>query len=338
MLVPFINNAHYFRLTDLFIYLFAMNDLYNNIPDNIYRDSFLQYDSSTGEYTIKTVAVNVEYDSDRGFYYISNMDEITNNENTLIHAFNIRPNTEELNKMLAENFITREDLGITDFRMPTAAFVTYESLLEVFETNKGIYNHLVNMMEHTENNKQYSIYKKVYDMFMTKVFKLDYFILDDGTFPKTYTEYLKYRDSILYLSLCNVAKISDLEARRKEIDTYVANVIYAIEEYIDSDKYKYLFSNLPTVSADYIKKYVVKIIEVFKSYKIQLYDISSSYEFDDRYENLIRPRDYISDMLIKDRMPEYFEMEDNMSISLDTNISDKFDIGERVTIDITWGE
>lgn len=330
--VPYINSSHYFRLTDMFIYLFALNDLYNNIPDNLYTDTYLDYDKESGEYTLRKVAAKVEYDEDRDLYYIGNMDELTNQANTYVCAFNIRPDTEELNKWLADHFVTKADVGIIDFKMPTTTFATYEALLDVFETNRGVYNHIINKMIHARDNEEYKLYKKIYDMLMIKVFKLDYFILDDGTMPSTYTQYLKYKDSILYLSLNDIAKIEDLESRRKEIDGLVSNAIYAIEEYIDSDKYRYIFSNLPTVSADYIKKYVVKIIEVFKSYKIQLYDISSSYSFDDPYENLFRPRDYTSDVLLKTKFREHVEIFDNIHIGLGTEFSDSFQIDERVTI------
>lgn len=330
--VPYINSAHYFRLTDMFIYLFALNDLYNNIPDNIYTDTYLNYDKDSGEYSMVKVAAKVEYDEEKDLYFIANMDEISNGANTNIHAFNIRPDTEEINKWLKDHYVTKEQVGIIDFKMPTSTIATYETLLDVFETNKGVYNHLVNKMIHAENNEEYKLYRKLYDMLMIKAFKLDYFLLDDGTMPNTYTQYLKFKDSILYLSLNDIAKIEDLESRRKEIDSLVSNAIYSIEEYIDSDKYRYIFSNLPTVSADYIKKYVVKIIEVFKSYKIQLYDISSSYSFDDPYENLVRPRDYTSDVLVSTKYSDHFEVHDNLRLNLDTTVNDYFEIGERVTI------
>lgn len=332
LLVPYINNAHYFKMTDLFIYLFALNDLYNDIPDKLYIDTYLEYDKDTGEYTLRTVTANVAYDEDRDFYYIDNMDELTNAANTNVYAFNIRPDTDELNKWLADHYVTSKQLGIIDFKMPTNTFATYEALLSVFETNKGVYNHVLNMLNNAETNEDYKLYKKIYDMLMVKVFKLDYFLLDDGTMPKTYTEYLKYRDNFLYLSLCEITAIEDLETRRKEIDGLVSNAIYALEEYIDRSTYGILFSNLPTISADYIKKYVVKIIEIFKSYKIQLYDISNSYTFDDTTENIFRPKDYLSETEVKTTYREYFEVNDNVVLDTSTEMSERFNITERVTI------
>ena len=342
LLVPYINTAHKFRLTDIFIYLFALNDLYNMVPDWIYTNQYLDFDPDTGEYTIRNVEAKVEYDIDHDYYYISNMDELTNSHDLNLYAFDIMPDTTEINKFLADNFVTWDDVGIKDFKMYGNPIVRYEDLLLVFNTNKGIHDHLVYMMNNAETNKQYELYHKIYRLLMTKLFKLDYFVDNEGNMPKTYTEYLKNRDSLLYLSLMDISKIEDKESRRKEIDSIVSQVLYAIDEYIDTDTYRNIFSNLPTVSTDYIKKYVAKIIEIFKSYKIQLYDISASYRFGDDNENLIRPRDYTSTVQLSTRYADHLEIVDNLVPHISTNIGDHITIGERVSIrtykDIEEGE
>ena len=330
--VPYINTAHRFRLTDLFIYLFAMNDLYNMLPDYIYTNQFLDYNSETGEYTIRDVEAKVEYDIDHDYYYISNMDDLTNSHDLSLYAFNIMPDTEEINRFLAENFVTWEDVGIKDFKMYGNPIVRYEDLLAVFNTNKGVHDHIVKMMANAETEKEHALYEKIYKMLMTKLFQLDYFIDQEGHMPRTYTEYLQNRDSLLYISLVDVSKIEDKEARRKEIDSIVSQCIYAIDEYIDTETYKNIFSNLPTVSTEYIKKYVAKIIEIFKSYKIQLYDISSSYRFADSNENLIRPTDYISNIHLTTRYTDKVEVLDNMIPALNTEFKEYISIGERVSI------
>lgn len=329
--IPYINRSHYFRLTDTFCYLFALKDFYNNLTDYIYIDTYIRFDEETKEYNIETVEIKVDYDPDTKIYTIANIDEISNN-NKYIAAFNFRPDTTELNRFFLENHVTKKDVGIEDFQMPRNNIVTYEMLLDIFESNKGVYKHIVSMLRKARNKREYDLYKKIYDMLMINVFQLDYFLLPDGTMPRTYTQYLKYKDNLLYLSLVDVAKISDLETRRKEIDDIVTNVLYSIDDYIDTDKYKYLFHDLPTVSADYIKKYIIKIIDIFKSYKIQLYDVNNIYNFTNRDSNTIRVIDSISDMIVKTRYKEKVEITDNAVVSLGTTFSEKIEIGEVVNI------
>lgn len=333
--IPYISASGMFRLTDTFLYLFALNDFYNGLEDSIYIDSYLRWNEETKEYYEEAVEINITFDPETETHYISNMDEISNN-NMYISAFNLRPDMEEINKFLKDNFVTKEDLGITDFKMPTSSYAKYEDLLNVFETNKRVYKHITSMMNSAETKRDYDLYKKMYDMLMRNVFKLDYFLIDNGEYvflPKTYTEYLKYKDSILYLSLKEIQSIADMESRRKKIDLIVSNVIYVIDKYIDSDKYKYLFHNLPTQSAEYIKKYLVKVIDVFKSYKVQLYDISTIYNFSSRSDNSVRPLDYISDFQLKTRFRDHVSINDDISkMALSTRIGDRVEIGEAVTI------
>lgn len=332
--IPYISSGRMFRLTDIFLYLFAINDFYNNIPDKIYIDMYLRWDSEKQEYHEEPVEVRIDYDNDSDSYSIGNMDELSDH-NIYISAFNLRPDMNELNKFLSDHFVTREDLGITSFKMPTSPYATYDDLLNVFETNKRVYKHITSMMADAETKAEYDLYKKMYDMLLRNIFRLDYFLINDGEtcfLPKTYTEYLKYKDSVLYLSLVEIAAIVDLEERRKKIDDIVSNVIYAIDQYIDSDKYKYFFYNLPTQSAEYIKKYLVNIIEIFKSYKVQLYDINTIYNFSSKWENMVRPLDYTADVQLKTKYFDTVRIKDEATMGMSTRINEKVDIIDAVTI------
>lgn len=332
--IPYISSGKMFRLTDTFLYLFALNNFYNDIPDKLYIDMYLRWNNDTKEYYEEPVEVKIDYDSDSETYSIANMDEISD-YNIYISAFNLRPDMNEMNKFLSDNFVTREDLGITSFKMPTSPYATYDDLLNVFETNKRVYKHVTSMMADAETKAEYDLYKKMYDMLLRNVFRLDYFLINDGEtcfLPKTYTEYLKYKDSVLYLSLVEIAAISSLEDRRKKIDDIVSNVLYVINQYIDSDKYKYLFYNLPTQSAEYIKKYLVNIIEIFKSYKVQLYDINTIYNFSSKWENMVRPLDYVKDMTVKTKYFDSVIVKDESTVGLSTKAIDKVEVVDAVKI------
>lgn len=332
--IPYISSGRMFRLTDIFLYLFALNDFYNGIPDKLYIDMYLRWDNEKKEYYEEPVEVQIDYDNDSDTFSIGNMDELSD-YNIYVSQFNLRPDMNELNQFLKDHFVTKEDLGITSFKMPTSPYATYDDLLNVFETNKRVYKHITSMMAEAETKAEYDLYKKMYDMLLRNVFKLDYFLINDGEtcfLPKTYTEYMKYKDSVLYLSMVEIAAIEDLEERRKKIDDIVSNVIYVIDQYIDSDKYKYFFYNLPTQSAEYIKKYLVNIIEIFKSYKVQLYDINTIYNFSSKWENMVRPLDYTSDVQLKTKYFDSIRVKDETTMSMSTKISEKVEVIDAVTI------
>ena len=102
----------------------------------------------------------------------------------------------------------------------------------------------------------------------------------------SFTEYLSYRDLILYTKLIEINKL-ELQDKLQTISDLLDNVIYDIQQYIDGDEFKYIYNIYPTVSGDVIKDYVYRVIDFFKSYKIQIYNISTIYKFDDRLNNRI---------------------------------------------------
>lgn len=339
MYIPYLNKGHYFRLTDVFCYLFALTNFYNNTNDDLYFKQQVRLDDDL-EYYVKDIEVKVDHNEIEDTYSISNMDEITNG-NRYISAFNLRPDNEYLNKYFADHYVTRKDLGIVDFRAPTTNIIRYETLLDIFNTNKEIYLYVCNKMRTAENKKEYDIYKTIHDHMFRDEFTLEYFLQPDGTMPTTYTEYLKYRDSILYISLKEISSIAELETRRREIDNIVSNVIYAIDDYIDTDEYRYLFSYMPTVSAEFIKKYIVKIIDIFKSYKLQLYDVNSQREFGSRSgsdSNQVQILSQISDFDLKTKFKDLVDVSDDICATVSTAIKERVFIDEAVLISLYYDE
>ena len=66
-----------------------------------------------------------------------------------------------------------------------------------------------------------------------------------------------------------------------------------IEVFMGSEDYKQLFNYLPGIGIDYLKMYVSKVIDFFKSYKIELAGLTTVYNFDRRYNQYIKPIDAI---------------------------------------------
>ena len=338
--IPFLNRGHYFRLTDVFCYLFAMTSFYSGLSDDIYIKQYVRLDDDN-EYYVEDVKVQVDYDEMSETYSIGNMDEISNG-NKYITAFNFRPDIEYLNKYFADHYVTKKDLGIADFQTPINNIVRYENLLSIFNTNKGIYDYVTDKLVTCTTKYERDIFKTIYRHMMIDEFKLDYFLQPDGTMPSTYTEYLRYRDTILYLSLKEVSSIADLETRRKEIDTIVGNVIYSVNDYIDTDEYRFLFNYMPTVSAEFVKKYIIKVIDIFKSYKLQLYDINSTYEFGSKGggadNNRIQILEQFSDIKVKFKAKDMIEIKDETQQDVDVHFSEHIGFEDTAIISLYYEE
>jgi hypothetical protein len=103
---------------------------------------------------------------------------------------------------------------------------------------------------------------------MTWNFNLEYYRLNDGTIAETYTDFLKEKDDFLYAKLVQIRNISDKETRIDAIDGVVDDICYVLEEYINGEMESSILSGFAGHSTDAVLKYMIKIIEFFKSYKI----------------------------------------------------------------------
>jgi hypothetical protein len=78
----------------------------------------------------------------------------------------------------------------------------------------------------------------------------------------------------------NVTAEADDNKRQAAIYTAITEVADFIIDYLNSEELSHIFINLPTQSGEYIKNYMSKIIDFFKSYKLSILDIQTIYKLD----------------------------------------------------------
>lgn len=296
--VPYISNNSSFKFTDIFIMIFALGYMYNGLEDSI-------------------------------------MD--TTGKVLHIMGFNFKADLAALGEYVAEKGYTLEELGVSDFVIPDSSVLNYNQLLEIFTNNQKIYKHVTNAMMEADDKNIYDIYKKIYDSLMIMDFTNHYFrIPGTTTIAPTYTEFMKYRDQTLYQVLVDIDSIgmteneygqkvlsSDLTERRREIDKYIEAIVIAMQEYIDSDKFKFVYSNIPGETADYIQKYVMKVINFFKSYKMDLIGMNTIYTIDDKFDNLVRAIDKIDHIDITYFKHEIMQPDEQILGKVSTQYNDR---------------
>ena len=254
MKIPSINSMRYFRFVDIFCFLYALMYEYNNIEDDI-------------------------------------MD--TQSKIMQIKGFNFKADMEYLGNYVKEKGYTLEELGVSDFQIPNSQVLSYNQLMYIFTKNKQIHDHLVKQIFTADNKKIYDIYYTLYDSLMLSELTKDFFTKSDGTMATSYTDFIKDRDKILFTKLLDIKSIESIDQKRYEINELINDITYVIEQYIESDDYKFIFSYMPSISAEAIKQYVYKVINFFKSYKVDFQSINTIYKFDDKLDNKIKMIDSI---------------------------------------------
>ena len=107
----------------------------------------------------------------------------------------------------------------------------------------------------------------------------------NGKLPKTYTDYMENRNSFLYDKISSCKDILKEHDRQTEISKIINIVVDNIYIYLDSDQFRYLFQGIPTASLDYIKLYMFKVLNFFKSYKVDFIGSNDVFYFNDKLEN-----------------------------------------------------
>lgn len=289
-----------FRLNDTFVFMVVMAFEYNNLSDDI-MDTFGK----------------VLY----------------------LRGFNFRADIDALRTYIEnEEAYDADKTPLDDFYLYKTAIRNYNTLLDIFNTNMDFRENVTHAMYNANNKYIYDIYKKIYDACLRLEYTRTFFQVADGTgtLCETYTEFLKYRDRDLYNTIETVRAISDDTTKQNKIIEIMGKVLDAINYYIDTDEYKFLFAKFPGTNTDAIKTYVELMITFFKSYKVELAGINSIYTFDDKYDNMVRPIDGLFELTSTFLKEEYMIMRDYVSVHNTVSPKDMVRLREKLYFDITY--
>lgn len=273
--VPYISGSRTFRLTDIICFLFSISHDYYGTKDNILRKR-----------------EQIMY----------------------INGFNFKANIPKLSEYIKNKGFTAKELGIDSFTIPKTSILSYNQLLDLYTKNLKVRDHLIDQINNADNKEIYDLYTKIYEALMICEYTDEFFTLPDGSIANTYYDYLVSRDSALAQSIKTIRAVDDPNSRNQLIGDYISEVIYALEEFITGEEYRYLWNNIPTVSSDAIKKYISKVINFFKSYKVDILNINTIYVFGDKFDNLARAIDDVK-VVINFTKPDYANIKDNLLLT-----------------------
>lgn len=249
-----------FNIVDLFIYLYALMYVYLGVEDRIHKSA---------------------------------------TEIASVKGFNFDVDLPTLYNYLRERGTSFEALGVPKYEIPRNDEITsFNQLVNIFVKNKNIYKIITNGMKEANNKHEYELYKILYDSFFVTDLSWECYNIPEGNNDYTYTDFLSTKNVILYNSIITFKSIGNLEVRKNKIASIMNSVVNAIESAVNGgDFIENAFSNLPTVSVDYVKVYLNKVINFFKSYKLTVLDINTIYKFDDKLDNRIFIIDAYSDLI-----------------------------------------
>ena len=255
--IPSISSAESFRIADLFVFMTCLTYIYNNLPD-----------------------FEIEWNSVNHHKYAV--------------GFNFKTSLDEMKKYLIAEHRQLDMYDIWDMIIPTAQIPNMYDFMNIYHTDLNVRQYIMDQMMNSENYNEYRIWEYLYDNLMNWKLDLSFFKLPDGSQPTTYNLFLKSWAPTLYYKINDIKNINDEVSRNDGIISLVDDIVYILEQYIDSDIMEVICDRFPGRSVQDAMKYMMMFINFYKSYKIQFISSSSqtiSTAGDEDLDNTCRPID-----------------------------------------------
>jgi hypothetical protein len=249
-----------------------------------------------------------------------------------IYKFNYDANEAYLKSIyLKYNKTAPNDLSKYIPLEPFGEIIDKKEVLNFYFRNKNIYDILTQELISAKTIDDYSIIKDILDYISKSKQTADIYKKSDGIVATSYLEYLQDSDTLFSAYLSNLTDV--------ELDGALNTILSALDIYIESDDIQFLFSHIPGTSDNLIREYISHVINVFKSYTVDLHSINILYYFDDITLNNFKIYDTISmqgDIKLGDRymIQDTLKCEANMAHNEYINIHDSFECIEyKVAVD-----
>ena len=325
--VPVISDARGINVCDLFIFLTVLSYKYYGIQDRI-------LDTAS-----KVLYVY-------GFNFHANLAELsTELDKMAADHRSIITRARAITKRLTWEQDDTAKQALEDFILPEGQIPSFNQLMNIFTNNLDIRDILAEGMRNADNKRVYEMFKLLYDSLMVMELTMDHFsdpetgeLYRDEDGNATYQEFLRHKDPILYYKLVEIDMIDDHESKLQQIGNLIDSAVFALEEYIDSEKFSGIFHHLPVVSVDAIKEYIQMVIDFYKSYKVHFLGVNTLYQFDDKFDGWVQIIDDIFEKNILYWKDDLVPIIDRIGSQWNNMTKyDKVNIREKIYMDIsTW--
>lgn len=243
-----------------------------------------------------------------------------------VKGFNFNVDMDQLRETISDMGFNIDDFMDKEFMIPENGYIDFDNLVDIYHNNKELYISLVKGMNNANDYDEFRVYQILFESLMITRLSFSYFnkFGEDGNPPVTYNEILREKNSGLYQVIMKCESLQGTtEENQTEISRYINIIVDNIYTYLDSDEFRFIFQGIPTVSLDFIRDYLFKVIDFFKSYKVTIIDGGMIYKLDDLYENHVYVNDRVEMDYSLELNYEVVEVHDHIAFDYEANIDSK---------------
>ena len=157
-------------------------------------------------------------------------------------------------------------------------------LVNLYFNNIDVINKLKDIRLSTRSLSEYQAITEILNYVSTGKTLSDIYTKPNGVVASTYVDYLTSINPVIgsYINALTV----------DQCDSDITKLLNILEDFIGSNKFKFLFAKIPTFSDENILEvHIQKIINVFKAYNINIFSMSISYDIDSKSSENIKVLD-----------------------------------------------
>lgn len=192
-----------------------------------------------------------------------------------VYGFNFHTDLEKICENILDSKYLDDELVkyLLNFQVNTNKDVD-----RIYHNIKAFKDFIVEQMASTKDIEVYRAYKALYNSVLVVEDKEEMYKKNDGSYAETYFELLENINPELY------AHVNDFDTTdKKNTDAIMQHVLYRMETLCS--KFKYLHT---AVDASALIQVLIRLINFFKSYTVDLAHSGILYLFDDRFFNMLK--------------------------------------------------
>ncbi len=162
-------------------------------------------------------------------------------------------------------------IGEGDLNISNGNFSSASDMWTFFTNQLNTKSYIAQLRANASTIEEWRTFNTIYEAYMTTTRDYELLKNSDGTMPSTWMDYLKTNSPAMYKILKSLTSSTDMSK-------FVSEILQTLENLFDENA----IGEIPIGSSQLVKAFVYYLINIFKSYTVDLIGMDAEYMFDNK--------------------------------------------------------